>query len=390
MTQSPDVVVAGHLCLDIIPPFRLTNQQEISDLFKPGKLVDVGAVVLSTGGAVSNTGIALSKLGCQVAFMSMVGNDTLGHIIIEKMSEWGDVNGIVTEGDEGSSYTVVLAPPAIDRMLLHHPGCNDSFTMKNIDWGIVTRSRLFHLGYPPLMRSLFLNEGKELSGILKKVKSLGVSTSLDMALPDPESEAGRMNWQSWMQNVVPYVDVFTPSIEEMLHFLHRTQWETIRTTEEDFTGTLSIDVYRDVANHLIELGCGVVFLKAGHRGIYCMTPSRDRVREIPILDQSATAWDRRELWGAPYTPGNILSATGAGDSAVAGILAAVLDGKTIEESLQFGNCLGFQNLRELDTTSGIGTREETESLIRDLKPKPVDFLGVGWALGPFSGVWERR
>lgn len=390
MVLSKNVVVAGHICLDIIPPFQPNSHQDIIELFQPGKLLNVGEVVLCTGGAVSNTGIALSKLGCQVAFMSKVGDDTFGKIISEKMSEWGDVKSIVYDSYEGSSYTIVLAPPSIDRMFLHHPGCNDYFTSQNINWEIVASSRLFHLGYPPVMRSLFINDGKELSRILKKVKSLGVSTSVDMTLPDPDSEAGRLNWIGWMKNVLPYVDFFTPSIEEALLLWNRSEWQTMRTKGEDFINTVPIDVYQDIANDLIVLGCGVVILKAGHRGIYVRVAGGDRLGQISVLpSQAHSNWAERELWGAPYVTEKIVSATGAGDSAVAGILAAVLHGKTLEETLQFGNCLGYQNLRALDTVSGVGTYEETESLIKILEPVAIDFLDKAWVLTSFKGIWER-
>ena len=61
MPDSKDVVVvAGHICLDIIPTFA-QRAGGVAELFNPGALIEVGPVVLSTGGAVSNTGLALHK-----------------------------------------------------------------------------------------------------------------------------------------------------------------------------------------------------------------------------------------------------------------------------------------------------------------------------------------
>ncbi|MFK4996856.1 hypothetical protein ACI2OX_02920 [Bacillus sp. N9] len=42
-----DIIVAGHLCLDIIPNLT-TNRPEV--LFQPGRLVNIGQVLLTTGG----------------------------------------------------------------------------------------------------------------------------------------------------------------------------------------------------------------------------------------------------------------------------------------------------------------------------------------------------
>ncbi len=391
MTAKNDVVAAGHVCLDITPRFQIQSRQDIGEVFQSGKLVKVGDAVLSTGGAVSNTGIALSKLGLKVSYMSSVGQDGFGEIIINKMAEYGNVDGLFRNKEVGSSYSVILALPAIDRIILHNPGCNDHFTAENINWEIVSSARLFHLGYPPIMRSLYADDGIELANILSKARSLGVSTSVDMALPDPDSEAGMMSWKEWLTNVLPHVDFFMPSIEEVLLFTNRNRWQKLRSENADFVDLVRIATYQEIATTLLELGCRVVILKAGQRGMFLKTAKMDEISQIKLLEQTdSRTWSDRELWGPSYVADNIQSATGAGDSAVAGILTAILRGLTVEETLQFGNCLGYQNLRALDAVSGIGTYDETESLLESLTPVPVDFLDKSWSPISSTGIWECK
>ncbi len=386
-----DVVAAGHLCLDIIPPFKTSGAHDFHKMFQPGKLLHVGKAVLSTGGAVSNTGIALQKQGSRVAFMARVGDDALGQIIIDKMSAWGNVEGIARDREHGSSYSVVIAPPAIDRIFLHYPGCNDFFTNETLNWKIIGASRIFHLGYPPLMRSLFIDEGKELARILQSVARLGVAPSLDMALPDPDSEAGHVNWQGWLRNVIPHVDFFMPSIEEMLLLWDRAQWEEMRRQGDSLVEAVPVELYREIADALIALGCGVVMLKAGARGIYARTAGEERLGRIPLLPAHAhKRWAGRELWSAAFVNEDLQSAAGAGDCAAAGVLTALLLEKTLEETLQFANCLGYQNLRALDTVSGVGTLAETEALVRTLQPAALPFLDQTWQATVYRGVLERN
>ena len=106
-----DVIAAGHICLDIIPPFAASDTRAFEQAFQPGKLLHIDQALLGTGGPVSNTGIALSKLGCRVAFMAKTGRDAFGGIIVDKMSAWGNVQGIYRDAAQGSSYSVILAPP---------------------------------------------------------------------------------------------------------------------------------------------------------------------------------------------------------------------------------------------------------------------------------------
>ncbi|MDD8016269.1 MAG: hypothetical protein PHX45_11295, partial [Acidobacteriota bacterium] len=49
-----------------------------------------------------------------------------------------------------------------------------------------------------------------------------------------------------------------------------------------------------------------------------------------------------------------------------GFLTAVLRGYDVEKSLRIASCAGYQNLRALDATSGIGTWEEAMAGIKTL------------------------
>src|SRR5450756_407654 len=79
-------VVAGHICLDIIPeidhPFELT----------PGRLFEVGPPILGTGGAVSNTGVALHILGVPTTLMGKIGDDAFGDSVLAILRRYGPVS----------------------------------------------------------------------------------------------------------------------------------------------------------------------------------------------------------------------------------------------------------------------------------------------------------
>jgi len=80
------VAVAGHICLDIIPSFG-SEERNFGDLFTPGRLVEVGPAVVSTGGAVSNTGLALRHLGVPTVMIGKVGRDFLGDMLFERVKD---------------------------------------------------------------------------------------------------------------------------------------------------------------------------------------------------------------------------------------------------------------------------------------------------------------
>jgi len=191
--SNTDIVVAGHICLDISPEFPGLQNQSIDTLFRPGRLINMAGVSISDGGPVANTGFALARLGLNVLPMAGVGNDDFGSLISAIVQrETG--RDIVRRDDIASSYSVILSPPGIDRIILHHPAGNDEFSSRDIDFAEVANAGYFHFGYPPLMKGIFADDGEELKRIYQKAKAVGAITSLDMSLPDVDSDSGKLDW----------------------------------------------------------------------------------------------------------------------------------------------------------------------------------------------------
>ena len=115
MEKPIDVIVSGHLCLDLLP---MMDNVRLSDLPSPGHLFEVGPMNFSTGGAVSNTGLALHKLGVSVGLMSNVGDDLIGRMILAFLENRDPVltKHIHTKIGQASSYTLVLSPKQVDRI----------------------------------------------------------------------------------------------------------------------------------------------------------------------------------------------------------------------------------------------------------------------------------
>lgn len=77
--KNKKIAVAGHISLDITPVFQNSGKQKLSELFQPGKLLKVGKAMMCTGGAVSNTGLGLKRLGADVVLMAKIGDDYFGN-----------------------------------------------------------------------------------------------------------------------------------------------------------------------------------------------------------------------------------------------------------------------------------------------------------------------
>lgn len=388
MQKKLSAVVAGHICIDIIPQIRGTAD-EFSAGFKPGRLIEVGPPVLSTGGAASNTGQALHRLGIDVRIMGKVADDFLGALLRQILTANGPdlAAGMIVAQGIHTSYTVVISPPGVDRTFLHYPGANDTFTANDVRYDTVSQAPLFHFGYPPIMGRMYANEGAELEEMYRRAKATGVTTSMDMASPDPNSPAGRANWTRIIRRTMPFVDVFMPSVEELLFMLRRDLHDRLlEETGGALLRAVTPALLYDVSDELLGLGAKVIGLKLGNRGFYLRTAGAGCLAGMgSARPADIDAWADQELW-APCFKVQEVGAAGSGDCTIAGFLAALLRDMSPREAVLMAVAVGACNVEAADTLSGVRTWEETTSRVAAGWTQHELTL-EGWARDPATGIW---
>jgi sugar/nucleoside kinase (ribokinase family) len=387
-----DVVVAGHICLDIIPDLSGVGGRS-EDLVAPGKLVRIGPATVATGGAVSNTGLALHRLGTATHLMGKVGDDAIGGVIVDIVRRHGPhlAEGMIVAAGEASSYTVVISPPGIDRTFLHCPGANDTFTDTDVPYDRLGSARLFHFGYPTLMHRMYADGGDALTRMLRRVREQGVAVSLDMSYPDPLSPAGRADWPSILRKALPHVDIFLPSLDEMRFMLRGAATIGDASPSAPADGAL----LGRLAQTLLDMGVAVVGLKLGAEGLYLRT-TRDAARLKAVggkVIAEAKAWAGHELL-APCFEVRVAGTTGSGDCTIAGMLAAMLHGLSPEAAMRAAVGVGACSVEQPDATSGVPDWATVERrLAAAWRQRPVTLALPDWtrdaATGLFRGPWDQ-
>ena len=359
------VISAGHICLDITPVFPAgRSYRRVGDLLVPGKLIRTEAASVHTGGSVANTGLALKLLGNDVTLLGKVGNDAFGSAVKRILAEYG-AGGLITDGESSTSYSVVLAVPGTDRLFLHNPGANDTFSSADIPEEALSEAVLFHFGYPTLMKRMYENGGAELREMFRRVKEKGIATSLDLAAVDPLSEAGQAPWREILAGVLPDVDFFVPSFEELCYMLDRPRYDELSARGGDITEQEGIlDLADGLARTCLEMGCGAVLVKCGLSGMAWRTGSRERFARVgERLKADTGAWADRAGRQACYPAEIVRSATGAGDVSIAAYLTALMNGEGPADCAKLAAAEGAASVSSYDALGGVLPLEELKKRI---------------------------
>jgi len=283
----PDVVCLGQFTADVII-------SPVSSLPDRGRAIFVDNISLHHGGCACNTAMTLGKLGIDTAVVGKVGCDTFGDFLIKVMNDVNlDTSGIIRDCTVKTSTTAVLISPDGERSFLHYYGGNTKMSEDDVNYDIVKTAKTLHVAAAFLVPGL---DGEPMARVLKKAQQMGVRTSLDTAW-DAE---GR--WMQLLEPCLRHVDIFIPSIEEA----------------QILSGQKHTP---EVAETFLDYGINTVVLKLGAEGCYARTPESEFA--VPAFKVK-----------------KVVDTLGAGDSFVAGFLAATVNGWDLRKACRFANAVG--------------------------------------------------
>jgi sugar/nucleoside kinase (ribokinase family) len=304
-----DITIAGELNLDLILyglPEQLIPEREL--LAKEMSLT-LGA----SSGIVAHN---LAALGRRVGFFSKIGNDTLGEIALERLTDAGvDVTRVQRATDGTNTGLTVILQHGKWRNILTYLGTIAQLKYEDLDFEYLSSARHFHLC------SFYLQAGlrPRVAELFQRLKSAGLTISLDTN-DDPEG-----TWQGGLQDALRHVDVFLPNEREA----------------KEAAGT------EDLGEAVAKLAqvVGLVVVKVGAEG--------------------SIARRGQEQLMSPGVKVNVVDPVGAGDSFDAGFLSQYVKGASLAECLRAGNLAGAYSTTAAGGTEAFRDRERREKFWRE-------------------------
>jgi sugar/nucleoside kinase (ribokinase family) len=313
MERTLDCVLCGSCVADL-----LVRPVPLEKPVGGGKLFAADPIQLATGGIVSNSGVAMARLGMKVAAFSYVGRDVWGDLVRQRLeAEHLDCDRLLPHPTAATSTTAVLVDPSGERSFAHCVGApklmDKALFLMHLD--LFARSRMALVGYYSLMPNL---EG-DLPEVFAAIRGTGCRTALDAA--------GSGGGIEPLDRILPHLDVYCPSLAEAAHQTGTSEPQEI------------LRAYRECG------AAGLVGVKLGSRGAL-LSPAAGQYVEVPCVPP----------------PGAIVDTTGAGDCFYAGLLTGLLRGMGPREAGLLGAAAGACCVTALGATAGIRNFEETARL----------------------------
>jgi len=285
-----------------------------------GKLLETEPVEVTTGGIVSNSGIAMARLGMTVSAFSYVGNDQWATIIRGRYQAEGvQTDRLLTHPTGPTSTTAVLIDPSGERSFAHCVGAprlmDKAMFLDNLE--LFTQARMTLIGYYSLMPNL----EKDLADVLRAIRQTGCQTALDAA-----GSGGAMQP---LDQLLPHLDVYVPSYAEACHQTELSDPQAI------------VDAFRSCG------APGLLGVKLGSRGAL-ISPEAGQYIHVDAVTP----------------PGPVVDTTGAGDCFYAGLLTGSLRGMSPAQAGQLAAATGACCVTGFGATAGVRGFDETVRLGR--------------------------
>ena len=291
---------------------------------RPGPLEDAQSFHKRTAGAETNVAIGLSRLGLKVGWASRLGTDSMGRCLLATMKAEGiDCSHVICDATQktGFQFKGRVTDGSDPPVEYHRKGSAASqMTVDDVDVGWLTSAR--HLHATGVFAAISATTLPAAIKTMDVMRAAGRTISFDPNLR-PTLWASTEAMRTAINDLASRADWVLPGMEEGLLL-------TGETTPEG------------VAQFYRKLGAKQVVVKLGAEGAYydSDTAGTGRVPGFPVKE--------------------VIDTVGAGDGFAAGVVSALLEGRSVPDAVRRGSWIGARAVQVLGDTEGLPTRAQLE------------------------------
>lgn len=303
------ILVAGSSNIDFV--------LRVVDMPKKGETIHTRSFDKIPGGKGANQACACGKLGGDCVFLSAVGKDGLGDVVLDSLRNVNvDVSSVLYDEKTPTGMAVIAVNDQGENSIMIVPGanalCNEAYLNKNME-------RLNEADYVLVQLE---TPNQDIYDFLEKAKALGKVTVLNPA-PAPEFIP---------DSALKDLDYITPN---------ETELEKISGMKTD-----TLEEIEAAAQALLNKGVKNILVTIGARG--AMLCNENGAKVYPTIK---------------VTP---VDTTAAGDTFNAGFVVGLASDMPVENAIKFANVAASLSTTRPGAQPSVPSREEVEQIYANL------------------------
>jgi len=291
---------------------------------RPGPLENAEAFHKRTAGAETNVAIGLSRLGLKVGWASRLGTDSMGRYLIAAMKAEGiDCSHVICDPSQRTGFQFKgRVTDGSDPPVEYHRKGSAASQMGPADVDEAWLRSARHLHATGVFAAISDTSLQAALKSMNVMRAAGRTISFDTNLR-PTLWSSTETMRHWVNELASRADWVLPGIEEGVLLTGHTRPE-------------------DVARFYRERGAKLVVVKLGAEGAYYDSDvaGTGRVDGFPVKE--------------------VIDTVGAGDGFAAGVVSALLEGRSVPEAVRRGAWIGARAVQVLGDTEGLPTRAQLE------------------------------
>ena len=289
---------------------------------RPGPLENAESFYKRTAGAETNVAIGLARLGLKVGWASRLGTDSMGRYLIAAMKGEGiDCSHVICDAAQRTGFQFKgRVTDGSDPPVEYHRKGSAASQMGSADVDEAWLRSARHLHATGVFAAISDTSLQAALKTMDVMRAAGRSISFDPNLR-PTLWTSTEAMRHWINELASRADWVLPGLEEGLLLTGETEPEAI-------------------AKFYRRLGAKLVVVKLGAQGAY--------------YDSDVVGTGCIE--GFPVA--EVIDTVGAGDGFDAGVVSALLEGKSVPEAVRRGAWIGARAVQVLGDTEGLPTRAQ--------------------------------
>lgn len=280
--------------------------------------IPVDRLDFAVGGNATNTAVGTTKLGIATGLVTQVGEDDTGERIKNRLQEAGVDTSLINIVPGGKSHYSVIISFAGERTILSYRYPQE-----------------YHLPQLPKAEWVYLTStGRNFPEIYAKVAEFVKKGGAKLAF-NPGTRQIKAGLSSW-RDILPLTQVLFLNKDEAREILQKPKVAP-----------------KELLSSLLDLGPESVIVTDAERGSF--------------------AAEGKKFYQLGVLPVEPAERTGAGDAFAAGVLAAQVLGKSLEEALSWGTIEAASVITKIGSQEGLLTREELEERVERAKLTAREF-----------------